>query len=95
VVAGIDADDRATQRREPLGKRAVAAAEIEDSLARTRRQQLDHRRAEVGDEACIGGVAIGLPVLVRCVFHAAALLQRRCRNMAWSGLARNRALQLT
>ena len=62
--ARIDADDVASHRGELDRERAVAASEVEDSLAGLRREQLDHRRAEVGDEAGVACVRVGVPALI-------------------------------
>ena len=48
---------------ELLGERAVAAAEIEDALAALRCEQLDDGCAEVGDEAGVARVTLGIPAL--------------------------------
>jgi hypothetical protein len=63
--ARIDADDVASQVGELLSERAIAASEVEDSLAGARREQFDYGRAEVGDEARVAGVSIGVPALIR------------------------------
>ena len=62
--ARVDADDVASHRGELDRQRAVAASEVEDSLAGARREQLDHRRAEVGDEAGVARVCVGVPALI-------------------------------
>jgi len=61
--ARIDADDVATDVRELYRERAVAASEVEDSLAGVRREQFDHRRTEVGHEAGVARVCVGVPAL--------------------------------
>src|SRR5262249_11375719 len=41
----------------------VPAAEVEDVLARLRGEELQHRRPELGDEARVARVALGIPGL--------------------------------
>ena len=67
--AAVDADDRGSRHR-PAGavSDAVAAAEVEDALARPRREQLDDAGAEIADEARVAGVALRVPALL--VRHA-------------------------
>src|SRR5580700_10411742 len=64
---GIDTDDVASHRGELRGEHAVAAAEVQDALASARREQFNHRRAEVGDETGVAGVAFRIPGL--CLYH--------------------------
>ncbi len=61
--ARIDADHRAAARDERLREHSVAAAEVENALPRHRREQLDDRRAQLGDEARGACVALGIPAL--------------------------------
>ena len=61
--AAVDADDAAAARDELLGERPVAAAEVEDAFARYRRQELEHRRAQLRHEAGGARVAFRIPVL--------------------------------
>src|ERR1700691_3404398 len=61
--ARIDADHRASQLGQLQRERAVAASEVEDALAGARREQLDYRRTEVGDEAGVARVCVGVPAL--------------------------------
>ena len=63
--AGIDADDAPAARRQRRGQHAVAAAEVEDFVGLPRRQQLDERPGEVGNEAAMLGIAGGVPALLR------------------------------
>ncbi len=62
--ARIDADNVASQGGELYRECAITASEVEDSLAGARREQLDNRRAEVGDESGITCVCVGVPGLV-------------------------------
>ncbi len=61
--AAVDADDLATEIDELSRERAVAATEIEDALARARREQLDDGSAEVGYEPGVSRVPVGIPGL--------------------------------
>ena len=54
VGAGVDPDHRAAELGQPCGQHAVAAAQVEDALARRRRQQLDHRQPQLGHEPRMG-----------------------------------------
>ena len=53
------------------GQGTVAAAEIEDAFARTRRQQRKHIMAERGYKARVAGVETGIPVPLRRGVHLA------------------------
>ncbi len=57
----VDADDVRARGDDALRERAVAATDIENPLAGLRREEIDQRRTEVGDEARITRVAIGFP----------------------------------
>ena len=59
----VDTDNRTAELGQPQGKHAVAAAKVENSLARLRRQQLHHGRTQIGDKSGIGRVASGVPFL--------------------------------
>jgi hypothetical protein len=61
----VDADYVSSERDEFRGQRTVAASEVEDSLAWLRREQFDHRRAEIGDEARVARVTVRVPGLFR------------------------------
>ena len=58
-------------RHQLLGQRAVAAADVEDMLARLGSQKIDQGFAEIGHETGVAGVAVGVPVLF--VGHSMAL----------------------
>ena len=64
-LAPVHGHDPAAQRRELLRQCAVAAAEVEDSLARTWRKHFHHGRPEIGNEARVTRVASGVPGLPR------------------------------
>ena len=61
--ARVNADDVASHGGKLQRERAVAASEVEDALACARGEQLDHRRTEVGDEAGVARVCVGVPAL--------------------------------
>jgi hypothetical protein len=61
--AGIDARDFTSHFQELRGQGTIAAAEIEDAFACARSEQLDDRRAELGDEAGVASVTVGIPGL--------------------------------
>ena len=63
VGGRVHSDDRAAELGQPQGQHTVAAAEVEDALARLRRQQLQYWRAQIGDEPGIGRVASSVPFL--------------------------------
>ena len=65
--AAIDADHLTARFGQLLGQRAIAAAEIENAFAGIRREQIEQRGAEVGDEAGVEGVGIGVPEVVHGV----------------------------
>ncbi len=80
--ARVDAHHRAPERRELRAERTVAAAEIQDALAWLRGKQLHHRRPELGHEARVARVAVGVPGLarghgVRCPLEPGAV-RRSC-----------------
>ncbi len=52
----IEADHPCAGRHDLLGQDAVAASDVEDQLARLRRQQLQRRRAERRHEGGIGRI---------------------------------------
>ena len=81
----------AAESDELLGERAVAAAEIEDALAALRREQLDDRRAEVGDEARVARVALGIPGLRRIHGDAPVTGGRAMTANTRSGQSRRQA----
>jgi hypothetical protein len=64
LSAGIDTDDTAAQRRELGSEHAVAAPEIQDALAGARGEQINYRRAKVGNKAGVAGVAVRIPSLL-------------------------------
>src|SRR5690606_34546664 len=80
---------------ELLREHAVAAAEVEDALARTRPEQLDHRRTEIRYEACVARVALRVPGLRRghdpLRYHHAPRRNKRSRAVtnarSWDALA--------
>jgi hypothetical protein len=57
----IDADGPCTRSDDPLRERTVAATDVENIFARLRREQIDQRRTEVGDETRVTRVAVGFP----------------------------------
>ena len=59
----VDCDDGAARCRQLRGETAVAATDVEYALARPRREQVEQRFTEAGDEAGFGLVATGIPVL--------------------------------
>src|SRR5206468_11470304 len=61
--AAVDGDDAAAAGDELLREDAVAAAQIEDALARLRGEQGEHAGAEVGDEPRVPGIGVRIPVL--------------------------------
>jgi len=63
VGRGVDRDHLGPGGDDLLGQDAVAAAEIEDALARLGIEQFEHRRAEGRHEIRRRRVAPGLPVL--------------------------------
>jgi hypothetical protein len=60
---GVDPDHPRARGRQRPRQRAVAAAQVQDVLARPRREQVDHRRAQLGNEARVGRVPFGVPAL--------------------------------
>jgi len=83
--AGVDAGDTrlpCQNRRE----RALAAAEIENPLVRTRREQLDHRLAQHRDETRVALVARWIPVLVDdpAAWPGGAIWLARCRHLSFA-----------
>src|SRR6185312_5774267 len=60
----IDAD-RLAERRELGRQRAIAAAEIENPLARPRREPLEHALPQSRHEARIAAIALWVPMLRR------------------------------
>jgi hypothetical protein len=72
--ARIDADDITSERGKFRCERAIAAAEIENPLARLRREQFHDGRPELCDEASVSRVRFGIPRLrgartIRVVGH--------------------------
>jgi len=63
VRRGIDRDDLGAGGGDHLGQDAVAAAEIEDMLARLRSEQFDDRRAERRHKIGGSGVTLCRPML--------------------------------
>jgi hypothetical protein len=60
---GVDAEDVGSGSGELFGEGSVAAAEIEDLFAGLGVQEFNDSGGEVGDEAAVGGVGIGVPGL--------------------------------
>ena len=73
----IGADHDGARLHELLGERAVAAADVEDALARPRRQQVEHRLAEVRHEARVGRVVGGVPRLAAQRLRGSAVATSR------------------
>jgi hypothetical protein len=100
---GIDSDYVASHRGELRGKHTVAAAKVQDALAGARCEQLDHGRAEFGDEAGIASIACRIPGLRMCHFavprRAAAAYQpflfSAFGNSAFSRLTPGKSLSET
>jgi hypothetical protein len=64
VGRSVDRDDDSPAGGDLRGQHAVAAAEIEDALARLGVEQLDHRRAESWHEMRGRGVTLRRPMLL-------------------------------
>jgi hypothetical protein len=60
----VHGDHAASQSGQARGQRAVATSEVEDSLAWLRREECEDGRAEVGDEAGVARIGIGVPALL-------------------------------
>ena len=67
--AAIHTDHAATAGGDFRGQRAIAAAEIKNSLVRLRREQVDERHAQIGHETRIARVVIGIPLLRVRICH--------------------------
>ena len=74
--ARVDAHHRAAERGELGGQHTIAAAEIQDALARLRGKELQHRRAELRNEARVARVPVGVPGLPRG--HGVLCPRRSC-----------------
>ncbi len=61
----VDADDRRAGGGDAFGQGPIAAPEIEDPLAGLRREEIDERRAEIGNEASVACVLLCVPDLQR------------------------------
>jgi len=59
----VHAEEDGSGGGELLGEGAVAAAEIEDGFAGLWGEEIDYRGGEVGYEAAVGGVGVGVPGL--------------------------------
>ncbi len=70
VGGGVDRDHHRTGGGDLFGQHAIAAAEIENPLARHGRQQFEHRCAERRHEMRGLGIALRRPVLPRDLPHA-------------------------
>src|SRR5581483_8586762 len=73
--AGIDADDTAPGGGDLFAERAVAAAEIQNVLARLRIEDLEQRLGQIGDEAGVARIGLRIqtvdePIAVKVAFHA-------------------------
>ena len=60
---GVDAGDDGSGGGELFGEGSVAAAEVEDLFAGLGVEERDYAGGEVGDEAAVGGVGLGVPGL--------------------------------
>jgi hypothetical protein len=69
--AAVETEDPAAPRGDPFAQRAVAAAEIQYALARPRVEQGEQRLAQVGDEARVALVSLGIPALRGAALAAA------------------------
>src|SRR5262249_23564872 len=74
--ARVEAHHGTTERRELGAEGTSAAAEIEDALARPGGQELDHGRPQLGDEARVARIAVGIPGLARA--HGVPPRRRSC-----------------
>ena len=63
VGAGVDTDHLGPGGGNFFGQRSVAASQIENPLARPRRQQFENRRAEIGNEPGAPVIGAGVPMV--------------------------------
>src|SRR5262249_46072885 len=79
----VHADDLAAQIHQLLRENAITAAKVENALARSRRQQIDHRHAEIAHESRAFGVLTGIPGLMRA--HGEILSRAKGRGQRAEG----------
>ncbi len=83
VGRGVDRHHFGARSDDLFGQHPVAAAEVEDALARLRVEQFEHRRSERRHEMRRLGIAPGLPILPRCDLHH----QEALAASAWRRIA--------
>ena len=76
VGGGVDRDHGGAGSGDALRQHAVAAAQVENPLVRLRRQKIDQRHSQFGDETRVPRVTLGIPALRRgALFHAQLLIK--------------------